>query len=78
MRYQLQQHIVATPWTKKGVFAKAFKEPFLDGFGVVRAVKTWIKLSKGVPVVIEYLFECIFIYAFHGRSLRQKIAELAG
>jgi hypothetical protein len=51
---------------------------FLDSFGVVRAAKMWIKLSKGVPVIIEYLLECVFIYAFHGCSLRKKIAELAG
>lgn len=46
---------------------------FLDSFGVVRAVKTWIKLSKGIPVVVEYLLECVFVYAFHGRSLRTTI-----
>jgi hypothetical protein len=38
----------------------------------------WVKLSKGIPVFMEYLLECVFVDAFHGRSLRTKIAELSG
>jgi hypothetical protein len=51
---------------------------FLDCFGVVRAIKMWVKLSECIPVIMKYMLECVFIDAFHGRSLRTKIAELAG
>ena len=51
---------------------------FLDCFGVVRAIKARLKLSKRIPVIMEYLLECVFVDAFHGHSLRTKIAELSG
>ena len=70
--------VAATVLYKAHFFWVATVKHFLDSFDVVRAVKTWIKLYKGVPVIIEYLLECIFVYAFHGRSLQKKIAELAG
>ena len=69
--------VAASVLDKAHFFRITAVEHFLDCFGVVRAVKMWIKLSKGIPVIMKYLLECVFIDAFHGRSLRTKIAELA-
>jgi hypothetical protein len=71
--------VAAAVLYKAHLFGVAAVKHFLYSFGVVRAIKTtWVKLSEGVPVIIEYLLECIFVDAFHGNSLRKKIAELAG
>ena len=69
--------VATTILHKAHLFGVAAVEHFLDCFDVVRAIETWVKLSEGVPVFIEYLLECIFVDAFHGCSLRKKIAELA-
>jgi hypothetical protein len=37
----------------------------------------WTELFKCIPVVVEDSFECVFIDAFHGCSLRTTITELA-
>jgi len=70
--------VAATVLHKAHLFGITAVKHFLDCFGVVRAIKAWLKLSKGIPVIIEYLLECVFVDAFHGHSLRKKIAELAG
>jgi hypothetical protein len=70
--------VTASVLHKAHLFGIAAVKHFLDCFGVVRSVKTWLKLSKDIPVIIEYLLECVFIDAFHGRSLRTTITELAG
>jgi len=49
----------------------------LDGFIVVRVVKAWMQLFKRIPVIVENLFKSVFIYAFHGCSLRTTITEVA-
>jgi len=70
--------VAATVLHKAHLFWIAAVKHFLDCFGVVKAIKTWVKLSKGIPVIIEYLLECVFVDAFHGRFLRTTITELAG
>ena len=45
--------IAATILHKAHFFWFAAVKHFLDCFGVVRAVKMWIKLSEGIPVIIE-------------------------
>lgn len=69
--------VAAAVLHKAHLFRVTTVKHFLDCFGVVRAIKTWIKLSEGIPVIMEYLFEYVFVDAFHGHSLRTKIAELA-
>jgi len=44
-------------------------EHFLDGVVVIRAVKSWISLLKRIPMVVENLFEGVFVNAFHGCSM---------
>jgi len=51
---------------------------FLDSLVVVRTVKAWMGLLKRIPMIAEYLLECVFINAFHGCSLRTTITELVG
>lgn len=70
--------VAATVLHKPHLFWVTAVKHFLDCFGVVGAIKMWVKLSKGIPVFMEYLLECVFVDAFHGRSLRTKIAELSG
>ena len=70
--------VAATVLHKAHLFWITAVKHFLDCFGVVWAVKAWLELSKGIPVIVEYLLECVFVDAFHGRSLRAKITELAG
>jgi len=52
-------------------------EHFLNGVIVIRAVKFWIYLLKRIPVIVENLFERVFINTFHGCSLRTTITEMA-
>ena len=70
--------VAATVLHKAHLFGITAVKHFLDCFGVVWAIETWLKLSKGIPVIIEYLLKCVFVDAFHGRSLRTTITELAG
>jgi len=49
---------------------------FLDSFVVVWIVEAWIDLLERIPMIIKDLFECAFIDAFHGYSLRITIARL--
>jgi hypothetical protein len=57
-------------------FGIAAVQHFLDGISVVRTVKAWTELFKRIPVIIENLFEYVFVNAFHGCSLRTTIPEL--
>lgn len=52
-------------------------EHFLDGVVVIRTVKSWMNLLKRIPMIVENLFECVFVNAFHGCSLRTTIPEWA-
>ena len=70
--------VAATVLHKAHLFWIAAVEHFLDCFVVIGTIKGWSKLSKGIPVIMEYLLECVFVDSFHGRSLRTKIAALAG
>ena len=51
-------------------------EHFLNIVVVVGIVKASIDLIERIPVVVKNLFECIFINAFHGCSLRTTITKL--
>jgi hypothetical protein len=50
-------------------------EHFLDSLVKIRMIESWAELFKRLPVVIEYLLECVFIDAFHGCFLRTTITE---
>jgi hypothetical protein len=70
--------VAATVLHKAHLFWIAAVEHFLDYVAIVWTVKAWMGLFKSIPVIVEYLLECVFVDSFHGRSLRTKIAELAG
>ena len=63
---------------KAHLFGIAAVKHFLHGIIVIGNVKAWTELLKRIPVVIENLLKRIFVNAFHGRSLRTTITELAG
>jgi len=69
--------VAATVLDKAHLFRIAAVEHFLDYVVIVRTVKVWMGLFKRIPVIVEYLLECVFVYAFHGCSQRTTIAELA-
>ena len=48
-------------------------EHVLDGVVVIRTVKSWMNLLKRIPMIVENLLECVFVNAFHDRSLRTTI-----
>ena len=48
-------------------------EHFLDGVVVIRTVKSGMNLLKRIPMIVENLLECVFVNAFHDRSLRTTI-----
>jgi len=48
-------------------------EHFLDGVVVIRTVKSWMNLLKRIPMIVENLLECVFVNAFHDRSLRTTL-----
>ena len=50
---------------------------FIDSLAVVRIIKAWAEPFECIPMVVEDSFECVFVYAFHGCSLRTTIPELA-
>ena len=62
---------------KAHLFGGAAVKHFLYGIVVIRTVKVWIGLLKRIPMIVENLFECVFVDAFHGCSLRATITELA-
>jgi len=70
--------VAAAVLHKAHLFGITAVKHFLDCFGVVRAIKMWGNLSEGIPVIMKYLFECVFFDAFHGCFLRTKIIGLAG
>jgi len=69
--------VAASVLNKAHLFRIAAVEHFLDYVVIVRTVKAWMGLLKRIPVIVEYLLECLFVYAFHGCSQRATIAELA-
>ena len=68
--------VAASVLNKAHLFGIAAVEHFLDGVVVIRAVKSWISLLKRIPMIVENLFEGVFVNAFHGCSLRTTIPEL--
>ena len=68
--------VAASVLNKTHLFGIAAVEHLLDSVVVVGTVKAWTKLLKRIPVIIENLFKCVFVNAFHGCSLRTTIPEL--
>jgi len=68
--------VAASVLNKAHLFGIAAVEHFLDSVVVVGAVKAWTKLFKRIPMIVENLFERVFVNTFHGCSLRTTIAEL--
>ena len=68
--------VAASVLNKAHLIGIAAVEHFLDSVVVVGTVKAWTKLLKRIPVIIENLFKCVFVNAFHGCSLRTTITEL--
>ncbi len=68
--------VAASVLNKAHLFGIAAVEHFLDSAVVVGTVKAWTKLSKRIPMIVENLFKCVFVNAFHGCSLRTTITEL--
>jgi hypothetical protein len=69
--------VAATVLDKAHLFRIAAVEHFPDYVVIVRAVKVWMGLFKRIPVIVEYLLECVFVYTFDVCSQRTSIAELA-
>jgi len=69
--------VAASVLNKAHLFRITAVEHFLDSFVVVRAIKAWAELFKCVPMFVKDFFECVFIDAFYGCSLRTTITELA-
>jgi len=67
--------VTASVLDKAHLFGVAAVKHFLDGIVVIRTVKVRIGLLKRIPMIVENLFECVFINAFHGCSLRTTITE---
>ena len=63
---------------KAHFFRVATVKHFLNGVIVVRAIKALAELLKRTPMVVEDLFEGVFVNAFHGSPLRTTITEFAG
>ena len=67
--------VAASVLNKTHLFGIAAVKHLPDGVVVIRAVKSWMSLLKRIPMVIEYLLECVLVNAFHGCSLRTTIPE---
>jgi hypothetical protein len=68
--------VAASVLNEAHLFWIAAVEHFLDSVVVVGTVKAWTKLFKLIPMIVENLFERVFVNTFHGCSLRTTIAEL--
>ena len=68
--------VAASVLDKSHLIGIAAVQHFLDGIVVIGAVKLGMHLLKCIPVIIENLLECVFVYAFHGCSLRTTIPEM--
>ena len=68
--------VAASVLNKAHLFGIAAVEHFLDSVVVVGTVKAWTKLFKRTPMIVENLFERVFVNTFHGCSLRTTITEL--
>jgi len=69
--------VAASVLNKAHLVRIAAVKHFIDGLVVVRAIKAWTELFECIPMVVKDSFECVFIDAFHGCSLRTTITELA-
>ena len=69
--------VAASVLNKAHLFGIAAVEHFLDSVVVVGTVKAWTKLFKRIPMIVENLFERVFVNAFHSCSLQTIIPELA-
>jgi len=76
--YPFLAAMATTVLDKAHFFGISTTKHFLDDIIIIRAVKALVGLLKLVPVIMEYLLECVFVDTFHGHSLRTKIAELGG
>jgi len=70
--------VAASVLDKAHLFWIATIEHFLNVFVVIGTVKSWIELLKRIPMIVKNLLECVFVNAFHGRSIRTTITKLAG
>ena len=69
--------VAASVLNKAHLIRVAAAKHFIDRLVVVRIIKVWTRLFKCIPMVVKDSFECVFIDAFHGCSLRTTITELA-
>ncbi len=69
--------VAASVLNKAHLVRIATAKHFIDRLVVVRIIKAWTELFKCIPMVVKDSFECVFIDAFHGCSLRTTITELA-
>ena len=69
--------VAASVLNKAHLVRIAAVKHFVDSLVVVRIIKAWTELFKCIPMVVKDSFECVFIDAFHGCSLRTTITELA-
>ena len=68
--------VAASVLNKAHLFGIAAVKHFLDSVVVVGTVKAWTKLFKRIPMIVENLFERVFVNTFHGCSLQTAIPEL--
>ena len=69
--------VAASVLNKAHLVRIAAAKHFIDSLVVVWIIKAWTELFKCIPMVVKDSFECVFIDAFHGCSLRTTITELA-
>jgi len=69
--------VTASVLNKAHLVRVAAAKHFIDSLVVVRIIKAWTERFKCIPMVVKDSFECVFIDAFHGCSLRTTITELA-
>jgi len=68
--------VAASVLNKAHLVRVAAAKHFIDRLVVVRIIKAWTERFKCIPMVVKDSFECVFIDAFHGCSLRTTITEL--
>ena len=68
--------VAASVLNKAHLFGIAAVEHFLDSVVVVGTVKAWPKLFKRIPMIVENLFKCVFVNAFHGSLPQTTITGL--
>ncbi len=68
--------VAASILNKSHFIRVAAIEHFLDCIIIIGTVKFGIGMLKRIPVIVENLLECVFVNAFHDRSLRTIITEM--